>query len=104
VGFLRRVLCAGYVDGGWALGTSFVNLEADDIANLKIIELHANYLLLVEEKILLPSFDGDESKLFVRKNGLDCSCHVFVLIFRATRRVPVYESIIYYRKYPVNTN
>src|SRR3989344_5690488 len=94
--FPAQCLSAGYVDGGWALGTSFINLKTDDIANLKIVELHTNYLLLVEEKILLSSFDGDESKLFVRKDSFDCFCHEFVLIFRATRRVPVYKRLIYY--------
>ena len=73
----RFWLCCnlGDVDGGWTLRTSLVDLEADGVANHKRLELNTNYLLLVEEEILLTSFDGDESKLLISKDSFDDSCH-----------------------------
>ncbi len=69
----ENALGAGHIDRGRAL-LAVNDLEADDIANLELIERHAGELLGVEEQVLRLAFASDETESTIRER-LDSTSH-----------------------------
>lgn len=70
-------LGAGDVRGGRSL-LAFDDLERDHIADFELVIRHTDEFLRMEEKILLLSFDGDESEPAIRER-FDATGHSVLL-------------------------